>query len=266
MEQNIYEHHTYQEHDLPIIFNQSEIKYKRFYFHWHENLEILHFIDGQARVVSNAKETTVGAADTAVINSNDIHDVQVTDSPVKYYCLIIDKEFCDSFGFPIEEVTFQQKMSDPVLTECFAKIHLEMQEKKPYYKEAVKTEILRLLLQLFRRYQQKTDHIVKNSTKINMVKESMKYIKLHFQEPISLDLIAGHIGFSKYYFCRAFKDVTGYTVNSYINFLRANYAYDLIKKKKYTIGEIALLSGFESFSYFTKNFKKYIGTLPSKIH
>lgn len=265
MEQNFYEHHTYKEHDLPIIFNQLETKYKRFYFHWHENLEILYFMNGQARVVSNAKEITVGASDIAVINSNSIHDVQVTDGPVKYCCLIIDKEFCDSFGFPIEEVTFRPKMSDPILVGCFEKIKLEMEQKKPYYKEAVKLEIVKLLLHLFRNYQQKNDHIVKNSTKIDMVKESMKYIKMHFSEHISLDLIADHVGFSKYYFCRAFKDVTGYTVNSYINFLRANYAYDLIKEKKYTIGEVALQSGFESFSYFTKNFKKYIGLLPSKV-
>lgn len=265
MEQNFYEQHTYKEQDLPIIFNYLETRYKRFYFHWHENLEVLYFISGQARVVSGAKEINVSTSDIAVINSNSIHDVQVTDAPVKYCCLIIDKEFCNSFGFPIEEVTFQPKMSDPLLADCFEKIRLEMKKKSPYYKEAVKLEILKLLLHLFRNYQQDSDQIVKNSTKIDMVKESMKYIKLHFKEHLSLDQIADYVGFSKYYFCRAFKDVTGYTVNSYINFLRANYAYDLLREKKQTIGEIALQSGFESFSYFTKNFKKYIGILPSKV-
>ena len=36
MEQNFYEHHTYKEHDLPIIFNQLETKYKRFYSLFYE--------------------------------------------------------------------------------------------------------------------------------------------------------------------------------------------------------------------------------------
>ncbi len=266
MEQNFYEHHTYIEQDLPVIFTKNKISYKRMRFHWHENLEIVHCIDGQANVVTDGQDCPIVASDIAIINSNSLHDVQVKEGTFQYELLIIDKSFCDSFGFSIEEIAFQKKITDLFIESCLKTIENELRKKQTFYKEAVKLEVLKLLLYLVRNYQKAKSIPTKNDTKIEMVKKSIKYIKTHFTEHLTLEELAKHAGFSKFYFCRAFKDVTGYTVNSYINFLRANYAYSLISERKHTITEIALLSGFESSSYFTKNFKKHMGTLPSQVN
>ncbi len=265
MEQNCYEHHTYIEQDLPVIFKQHKISYKRMRFHWHENLEIVHCIDGRANVVTDGQDFPIVASDIAIINSNSLHDVQVTEGIFQYELLIIDKSFCDSFGFSIEEISFQEKIIDPFIESCLKNIENELRQKQTFYKEAVKLEVLKLLLHLVRNHQKSKSTPTKNDTKIEMVKKSIKYIKTHFTEHLTLEDLAKHAGFSKFYFCRAFKEVTGYTVNSYINYLRANYAHKLIAERKYTIGEIALLSGFESCSYFTKNFKRYMGVLPSHV-
>ncbi len=266
MEQNCYEHHTYIEQDLPFIFNQHTISYKRMRFHWHENLEIVHCIDGKANVVTDGQDFPLAASDIAIINSNSLHDVQVTDGSFQYELLIIDKAFCENFGFFIDEISFQEKIADPLIEGCLKNIENELKQKQRFCNEAVKLEVLKLLLHLVRNYQKSKPITTKKDTKIEMVKRSIKYIKAHFTEHLTLESLAKQAGFSKFYFCRGFKDVTGYTVNSYINMLRANYAHNLINEKKYTIGEIALLCGFESCSYFTKNFKKYMGVLPSKVN
>ena len=102
------------------------------------------------------------------------------------------------------------------------------------------------------------------NTKKAMVKKAIKYIRKNYSNPLSLDEIAAGIGFSRYYFCHIFKEMTGMSVISYINLIRCENAKSLMLLRKYSISEIALMCGFENFSYFSKTYKKYMGRLPSE--
>ncbi len=61
------------------------------------------------------------------------------------------------------------------------------------------------------------------------------------------------------------KTLTGQGPNDFIRIMRLNKAMELIKTRRYTIGEIASLVGFSDPKYFSTCFKKQFGTSPSKI-
>ena len=86
---------------------------------------------------------------------------------------------------------------------------------------------------------------------------------LTVKEKISLEDISRSVLCDKYTLCRDFKKYTGQTVFENLNRYRCIKAAELLNDGK-SVAEAALLCGFESFSFFTKTFKKYMGSLPSE--
>lgn len=261
-----YEKHKFTDPDLPIFFHLDSVSDKsNFWIHWHENPELLFFVDGNGFV--KIDDTLISAEKGCLItvNSNRIHTVFTHEPKVEYYCLIIDKGFCEQFGFNIEDVCIHEKVLDPELFSSLERIITEINEKKPFFKAAVMGEVINLLLYLFRNYID--DDAAKNVSgkHIEMIKKSITYMKKHCREKISVSDIADGIGYSKYYFCRVFKQATGFTVNEYLNSLKVEQAYAYLKKEGLSISEASAKCGFSDTSYFTKIFKKYMHTLPSQV-
>ena len=62
---------------------------------------------------------------------------------------------------------------------------------------------------------------------------------------------------------RKIKALTGKTIIEFIRIVRLKHAIKLMETKKYTLAEIAYMTGFTSPSYFTKSFKDQYGRPPS---
>lgn len=263
-----FEQHIYKDPNFPIVlhFDTNNPNTHEFYLHWHEPLEILFFTNHQADVTIEAVRVTAKKGDVVVINSNHLHSLFADQDGCSYHCLIIDKVFCDMFSIPIEDTNFNELVTDPNVSELFKKIVLEMKERGPLYKTSVKSYVLELLVILCRCHCNLNVSLSDrpNQKKMSLVKKAISYIGAHFREKISVEEICSHIGFSKYYFCRTFKEVTGKTVVEYINILRCNHARKLLDSNDYNVSESAILSGFANMSYFTRLYKKLFGKLPSE--
>ena len=94
------------------------------------------------------------------------------------------------------------------------------------------------------------------------VKTVMTYVRQNLASPLSLDLLAGHAGVSKFHLSREFKSTTGITIITYINLCRCGEAKRLIGEGR-SVSEAATMCGFENMSYFTRIFKRYFQTTPS---
>lgn len=262
-----YEKHEFADPDLPIFFHLDHITNEKydFWLHWHENPEFLFIISGKGIVKIDDSVVTAEENSVIAINSNKMHYIFTSEPEINYYCLIVDKNFCDQFGFHIEDNFIQEKINDPALFVSLQRIVTEIDEKKPYYKSAVMGEIVDILLCLFRNYTDENISQNMQGTNIDMVKKSITYMKKHCKENISIADIAEHIGYSKYYFCRTFKQVTGSTVNTYLNSLKIRQACTYLKKDGLSVSETAAKCGFNDISYFTKIFKKHMQCLPSAL-
>ena len=101
--------------------------------------------------------------------------------------------------------------------------------------------------------------------KLDKINNAVQYINDHFSEKITTVQLAELTHLSEGHFCNTFKEATGLTAKEYINEVRIKNAADLIKSTDMTIAEAAMYSGFPDANYFTKMFKKLIGTTPTSL-
>ena len=93
------------------------------------------------------------------------------------------------------------------------------------------------------------------------VLEAKKYIDEHYQENLSLDILADLIHMNAYYFSSYFKKNTGMNFKEYLNEVRLKYAVSLLISSDKNVSEIAGEVGFCDVRSFTKAFhKKYDDT------
>ena len=249
---------------VPVILKYTtKLSQDLDYIHWHESIEILYFQMGNGVVYSDNEKIYAYPEDIVVINSSNIHKVCSVTRSSQYYCMLIDKSFCEAFGFSFENFRFAAKICNESLTGHIKEIVRNYGREDEDSRLAVKIELLSLILEMKKRYALPGKSMA-DTGKTATIKESIRFIRENFTEHITLDDVAAHAGLNKYYLSHAFREVTDTTVVHFINTLRCNYAVQLMNSGDYSIAEISEACGFDNPSYFTKVFKKYKGILPSK--
>lgn len=98
--------------------------------------------------------------------------------------------------------------------------------------------------------------------KKELINQSIDYIIGHFDEDISVGDVADHFHFSKYYFCRAFKEVTGESIYAFMKRLKMDQsAVDIKLEKNKTITDIGLDYGYSASNY-SSAFRKHHNVSP----
>ena len=120
-----------------------------------------------------------------------------------------------------------------------------------------------MLLSLFARV-----YFEKNATALvakenrKLVMHSIEYIKNHFDEELTLGEIVHRSAMSKTNFCTIFSSVTGIPFKEYLNRYRIERAAELIAAGEKT-SVAAVACGYNDFSTFYRNFKKYKDISPA---
>ena len=101
-----------------------------------------------------------------------------------------------------------------------------------------------------------------NKDNYQAVYAAADYIRKHFREKITVRDIGEQVHLSDSYLSHIFSDTFGRTITEYLTFVRIEYAKTRLAKPGLSISEIALDSGFEDVSYFSRVFKKSEGITP----
>jgi YesN/AraC family two-component response regulator len=97
------------------------------------------------------------------------------------------------------------------------------------------------------------------------IHKALAYMHEHYAQPISLVEVADQVNLSPEYFSRLFKEKTGENFSVHLMMLRLQQAQKLLRETDDKIYEIANKVGYASSSYFTKSYKKYMGTNPEDV-
>jgi len=95
------------------------------------------------------------------------------------------------------------------------------------------------------------------------INEICSFVIDNFQNDIYLHDVADIAHMTRPAFCRFFKKETNKTFFSYLNEVRIGYACKLLIDDSFSISQIALESGFNTISYFNRQFKKIMDQTPS---
>ena len=94
------------------------------------------------------------------------------------------------------------------------------------------------------------------------VRNCMNYLQLHLTEKISVPELASKMGYSASHLTKLFKREVGTTIHAYIMSLKMDQAKDALRTTGESIQKICHSLGFESQSYFGKQFKAATGMTP----
>ena len=96
------------------------------------------------------------------------------------------------------------------------------------------------------------------------IKKMCVYMKENYAEKISLEDVTQHVGFSKFYGGRLFKQHMGMTIIEYLIDIRLTHAKELLAQGEFSIKQISFMVGYQDPNYFTWSFKKATGISPVK--
>jgi len=106
--------------------------------------------------------------------------------------------------------------------------------------------------------------VEENKGKSHKIISAINYIKEHYNEEITLNMIADKIEVTPSYLCRLFKKETDRTVNGYIEEVRLQIAKELIRNYDMKLEEVAKRVGYNNANYFSMVFTKANGYYPSE--
>lgn len=89
-----------------------------------------------------------------------------------------------------------------------------------------------------------------------------KYIKMHYSEQLSVEMLADILKLNKFYFSKLFSVYFGKTFVEYLTDVRMENARKMLKEGK-SVKETAELTGFANQNYFARVFKNYYGIAPT---
>jgi AraC-like DNA-binding protein len=265
---NLYEKLNYKDYTLPIIYHLDILDRAKnkttFGMHWHDSIEILYFIEGSARVKCDYSNRSVGPGDVFIINTNQLHTVNLVSEKCVYHCFILpEKLFAGNIN--LYKYNFENLISsNEYLNGLLGNIIREISEKNPEYKMAAKGCLYQLFSYLIRHYVKEEGNNAKQNT-IDIIKNSLIFIEDNYDRQLSLVDICSRSNLSKYYFCRVFKEAVGKSPIQYLNFIRVMKAAQLLQSGGYNVIQTSEACGFNNYNYFSKVFKRNMNILPKEV-
>lgn len=97
-----------------------------------------------------------------------------------------------------------------------------------------------------------------------LVRGMINYIDQHITDSLTLSDIAGHFGKNSSYVSGLFNREVGVSLTTYIHQERIRRAIRYMNTTQMSISEISHAVGIDDFAYFSRIFKKQVGTSPSE--
>ena len=250
------------------------------YKHFHNEYQIYYLLSGERYYFIDNQTYYVKKGSIVLVDSNQIHQTSTVNKPFHERLLVniretVFEKYKPIFGalnlpdfFKRNFGVFQLNEEEQAYVESilFSMIE-EVKNKKTEYEFLLLIKLTELLIFLIRKQQELSkvnQPISIQSAKHRKIQEVANYISNHYASCGSLDELAKRFFVSKYYLCRIFKEVTGFTVNEYISINRIKQAQILLERSNLSITEIAEKVGYYNITHFEKVFKTYLGTTPLK--
>ena len=184
--------------------------------HWHMECELLYVEKGRVTVSLNNAAHSLEEGDAFFIDSREIHYIKGSPSSITEI-IMFDSRLLD-------EIDQGHRPQSPrpscgaFIPDYYGKIREELDCQNPYFDLKVRSLLLLLMLEIFR----KEPLAGKEKSRDNTSMENYKNLLGEIEEKcsyITFDDAARFMGLSKPYFSRFFKTVSGMTFSQYLNII-----------------------------------------------
>ncbi len=246
--------------------------------HYHNGYEIFYLVSGDiCYFVNDVAYQVVGGA-LLMIDVNEVHKlVNSSGETFERITLVFQKEFLDDLfpadksfnvlsGFVEGHRLLRLSGSDQAFVEkLFDKMVAEFAKRPPGYEFYLKTLLFELLLFIYRSVQAASQSVQETGGVIHRkIFEIVDYLNRHYDQPHTIADISRRFFISPSYFCKSFKDSTGFTFTEYLNNVRIKEARSLLVDTELKVAHIAERVGFDSLTHFGRVFKEITSLSPLK--
>ena len=138
----------------------------------------------------------------------------------------------------------------------------EMKNKDTFYVEKVRGLLMGLLFEIARIAKSEDEPDMPIHSGAGQIQNALKYVEMHFAEPIRIEQLAKECHISETHFRRLFTEYIDLTPVEYVNMVRVLHACDMLRSSNDSMSAVALNCGFSTISTFDRNFKNVIGVTP----
>lgn len=248
--------------------------------HWHDEMELIYIKKGKGIVHVDFRTYPVCGPTIVLILPGQLHSIeQYQHDTVEYENIIFHPgmlipksiDSCSSeFIQPLlrGQITVPTVFTPvyPYYEDVVAPIDAcdEISKTKPQgYELYIKSMLFQFFFILNNRCRNLTQP-PKNRKTLDKMKVIIKYVENHYAERITIREIAGAVGFSESHFMRYFKEIMDTSFIEYLKDYRLAMSARLLQASEASILEVSQEVGFESLSYFNREFKKRYGVTPSQ--
>ncbi|HIY91724.1 AraC family transcriptional regulator [Companilactobacillus sp. HBUAS56275] len=285
----LYEKVIYDEHTIPLVTcidNFDEYTSRQWSMHWHEGFEFTTLLQGKCQYQvqdSNNKLTTISLKpdDGIFINSAALHSVQALEPNTITACCVLPPTFFEFKSFmtlknssvlPISRsgVNYlywsREDKQDHIISESIEELCKLSEKEIGYELHSVELvcRIWRLMLVSFQQHHYDQIKQPKN-IQSERIRSTIQFIHENYQRPhLTVNDLASAANISRAECFRAFKAVLNQTPMEYLNDYRMSMAEMFLITTTRSVKEITQMCGFNTASYFGKEFHRRYETTPKK--
>lgn len=265
----------------------SALPSKQVDWHWHNEFEISYVVKGSALFYADKKEFALKEGEAIICNRNVLHSVfQQDNNECLFYSIVFSPsvifnfartEMIEKYYAPLADNPdikyILLKNENPEDLSCLSSIRKIIDVNINHaacYELLTKSYLYELWAELYKKYVNANPSFEPErpiSLDELRVNQAIDFMEENYMKNISLDDIAGSIHISKSECCRCFKRVVHNSPIEYLIRFRILEASRRILTGtigSYSMSDLAESVGFNSTSYFTKLFKKYMNYTPTE--
>ena len=252
------------EHKTTILQSRRENIVFHFPLHMHLCPEFLYINSGQLLLNYPDKTFLLREGDLAIIFPNTIHGYTTISDTLDYSIAICRQDTTGEFSKKL----FEMHPSSPIIeaSDLPKDIPFLMDELVSLDNNEEKAPLIRAIIGLILARTMPILYLKPNTDKFkaNLTVRAVTYVFEHYKEEISLDTAAAALGISRFAVSRLFHSQLEINFVKYVQFLRINYAKELLENTDESIVDISLEAGFDCLRSFNRVFKEETGTTPLK--
>ena len=253
-----------------IFFHKNTVFYlerstRKSKLHWHNGVEFVYVLDGCLDFNLNGEKLVAERGDLVIVNSAEIHAFSPMEDGTDYYFLVADDKFFRTNNLYTDTTYFEKKVHSSQAQRLFEEIIRETGKADEYAHISAISVLLSLFIYLNRHHgDRRAEQAPSEQKKMTLVRNTLLYLQEHYKERLTIAQIAEAMHFSRSYLSHTFKELTNTSLVGYLNLVRCHNARALLLEGM-SIPDAAAECGFSDLSYFTRVFKKTLGTLPSEV-
>jgi len=246
-------------------------------FHATPSHELVHVLQGRARIQFERQACDVGPGDTFIVRKGTKHkDVRVDERDYRVLYVF--------FQWESGAKVLQRLKPDAILNAPeHARPHLHLlltQMEAEFARDAgdpaesrrrMSLILLEILLALLR-YSAKAEapdtgarQKLAQRKRKELASSVRRHLEAHCGEALSLDAIAALFGVSPFHLSRGFSQQYGVSLIETLTMLRIDKAAELLKEGRLSVKEVAALVGIPDANYFAKVFRRVRGQSPTEF-